>query len=58
MEEKYPPLSDRIKSSFIDAILIVALMYAFAAILSLATYLIGYASYYWRDYLLCTNHCL
>ena len=33
MEEKYPPLSDRIKSSFIDAILIVALMYAFAAIL-------------------------
>ena len=33
MEEKYPQLSDRIQSTFIDAILIVILMFVFASIL-------------------------
>jgi uncharacterized RDD family membrane protein YckC len=33
MEEKYPSLSDRIQSSFIDLILLVALMFVFANIL-------------------------
>ncbi|MBC7849457.1 MAG: RDD family protein [Chitinophagaceae bacterium] len=33
MQESYPELRDRIQSSFIDLILIVALMYAFARIL-------------------------
>lgn len=33
MEEKYPQLTDRIQSTFIDTILIVILMFAFASIL-------------------------
>lgn len=33
MEEKYPQLTDRIQSAFIDAILIVILMFVFASIL-------------------------
>ncbi len=33
MEEKFPPLTDRIQSTFIDVILIVILMFAFANIL-------------------------
>lgn len=33
MMEKYPQLTDRIQSSFIDLILIVAMMYVFASIL-------------------------
>ncbi len=33
MEETYPPLSDRVQSTFIDTILIVLLMFAFAGIL-------------------------
>ena len=33
MEEKYPQLTDRIQSTFIDTILIVVLMFAFASIL-------------------------
>ncbi|MGG9971514.1 RDD family protein [Ferruginibacter sp. SUN002] len=33
MEEKYPELTDRIQSTFIDAILIVILMFVFAGIL-------------------------
>ena len=33
MEEKYPQLTDRIQSAFIDAILIVILMFIFASIL-------------------------
>lgn len=33
MEEKYPQLSDRIQSTFIDTILIVVLMFVFANIL-------------------------
>lgn len=33
MEEKYPPLTDRIQSTFIDTIVIVILMFAFASIL-------------------------
>lgn len=32
MEEKYPQLTDRIQSTFIDAILIIILMFAFAGI--------------------------
>ena len=33
MEEKYPQLTDRIQSTFIDTILIVILMFVFASIL-------------------------
>lgn len=33
MEEKYPQLTDRIQSTFIDTFLIVILMFAFASIL-------------------------
>lgn len=33
MEETYPTLSDRVQSTFIDILLIVLLMFAFAAIL-------------------------
>ena len=33
MEEKYPQLTDRIQSTFIDTIVIVILMFAFASIL-------------------------
>ncbi len=33
MEEKYPPLTDRIQSTFIDAVLIIVLMFAFSNIL-------------------------
>lgn len=33
MEEKYPQLTDRIQSTFIDTILIIILMFAFASIL-------------------------
>ncbi len=33
MQEKYPDLSDRIQSSFIDGILIIVMMFVFASIL-------------------------
>lgn len=33
MKEKYPQLTDRVQSTFIDTILIVILMFAFASIL-------------------------
>lgn len=33
MQEKYPELSDRIQSTFIDTILIIVLMFAFASLL-------------------------
>jgi uncharacterized RDD family membrane protein YckC len=33
MDDKFPPLSDRIQSTFIDSILLVILMFAFASIL-------------------------
>ena len=33
MEEKYPQLTDRVQSTFIDTILIVILMFVFASIL-------------------------
>ena len=33
MQEKYPQLTDRIQSTFIDTILIVILMFAFASVL-------------------------
>jgi uncharacterized RDD family membrane protein YckC len=33
MEENYPPLSDRIQSTFIDTVLIVVLMFVFAGLL-------------------------
>ena len=33
MQEKYPQLTDRVQSTFIDTILIVILMFAFASIL-------------------------
>ncbi len=33
MEEKYPELKDRVQSTFIDTILIIALMFLFATIL-------------------------